>query len=121
MRSAARMATGVATRTAPTESASAAAMRASADKPKVLVLLRQAPLVRRDLVDCLVERPARLPAGQFFEGSGIRPAASELLEARPVRVLVGHEPDCGLGICPFDDAPRERDDRDLLARPDVEH
>src|SRR6266516_3132429 len=93
------MATGVARSAAPSESPSAAAMRASADKTKGLVLLRHAPLVRGHLVDRLVERPARLPAGQLSQRVRVRSTPPELLEA----------------------AARERDDRHLLRRSDVEH
>src|SRR2546421_10141784 len=114
------MATGVAIRTTPNERASAAAMRASADKSKALVLLRQAPLVSRDFVDRLVERAAGQPTRQLLQRAGVRPAAAELLKPGTVGVRVGHEPDGRPRAGPLDDAARERDDRDLLGRPDVE-
>src|SRR5437667_5750906 len=97
-------------RPAPSDSASAATMRASADKAKVLVLLRQAPLVRGHLVDRLVERPAGLPSGGGLQLAGGGPSTAQLLEAGTVGLGVRHQPDRRRRARPFDDTARERDD-----------
>src|SRR5215207_4275017 len=90
---------------------------ASGGNPRALAPLA---LIGHDVIDGVVDRQLRLPAGQLVDRRRVRLAATELLEALVIGVFVWHEADLGTGAGVLDDPAGQLDDRDLRGGADVE-
>src|SRR5215216_866116 len=95
--------------------------RASSGNRRAPAPADPALLVEDRVVDRVVDRPRRLPAGQGADRADVRLSPPELLEALAVRVLVRDELDARIAAGALDDPPSELDDRDLRVGADVEH